>query len=75
MNESSTIKIGRADVTSDLPSHVPGVHQGNWPSGSARTRDGEADTDVTRGDPTRSTGVSPRHHGTIDPRMPKLTPP
>ena len=74
MNDGS-ITVGRADVKPDLPSHVPGVHEGNWPGLADRTRDGNAETAVTSGDPTRSTGVSPRHHGTIDPRMPRLTPP
>jgi hypothetical protein len=63
------IVIGKKDVDPTLPSHVPGVHEGNWPA-SARLR-----RRAIVGVPRRSTGISPSNHGPIDPRMPKLTPP
>jgi hypothetical protein len=69
------IVIGKEDVAADLPSHVPGVHEGNWPSWRKRARRTRGHDPATSGAPRRSTGISASRHGTIDPEMPKLTPP
>jgi hypothetical protein len=68
------IIIGKRDVDPTLPSHVPGVHEGNWPGRARRKQLADGDLSVST-EPRRSTGVSPKNHTTIDPRMPKLTPP
>jgi hypothetical protein len=61
--------------TTQLPTHVGGVREGNWP-GSARSKQRARGADeVTTGGPHRSTGIDPSRHVPIDPRMPKLTPP
>lgn len=69
------IVVGEPDVTGDLPSHVPGVHEGNWPTYRRRARRERGEDPALSGAPRRSTGISPKRHRTIDPRMPKLTPP
>ncbi len=73
MDSQARISIGRKDVDPSLPSHVPGVHEGNWPLRMwRRARFGRpAGADGAQ----RSTGISPGVHGTLDPRMPRLTPP
>ncbi len=68
------IVTGKKDVDPTAPSHVPGVHEGNWPV-RARRRRRRRDDEVVSGAPRRSTGIAPSKHGTIDPRMPRLTPP
>jgi hypothetical protein len=69
------IIVGKKDVDMTLPSHVPGVHEGNWPKRLKRTS-GIRTEEVDRKDAaTRSTGINPHEHYPIDPRMPKLTPP
>ena len=65
------LKVGKPDVKPDAPAHTPGVKEGNeGPNEKNRghTKDG-------RSSATRSTGVNPRHHEPIDPRMPNLSPP
>lgn len=74
-NERPAIVVGRPDVAPDLPSHVPGVAEGNWPSRRMRRKRASGDDPTLRGDGRRSTGVSPGSREPIDPRMPKLPPP
>ncbi len=69
------ITIGKRDVDPTLPSHVRGVHQGNWPLKARRRRRQRGEDPSISGAPRRSTGISPKIHGPIDPRMPHLTPP
>jgi hypothetical protein len=57
------IVVGKKQVDPKLPSHVPGVHEGNWPR--QKPQPGAR----------RSTGIAPSIHAPIDPSMPKLTPP
>ena len=54
------IVVGKPDVDPEAPSHVRGVLQGNRPTVDGGER--------------RSTGINPKHHGAIDPRMPKISP-
>ena len=65
----------RQDIAPDDPSHVPGVAEGNWPSLVRRKRIEEGKDETVTGKAERSTGIAAEEHGTIDPRMPKLTPP
>jgi hypothetical protein len=65
------LKVGKADVRPDLASHTKGVNQGNS-KGNYDAEEGH------HGDGTssaaRSTGIDPKAHEPIDPRMPNLSP-
>ena len=64
------IKVGKRDVKPDSTAHVRGVHEGN--EGPLEKQVGHnADGTVTA---ARSTGVNPKAHEPIDPRMPNLPP-
>jgi hypothetical protein len=65
----------KQDIAPDDPSHVAGVTQGNWPSPQRRKRIADGKDETVTGTAERSTGIAAEEHGTIDPRMPKLTPP
>ena len=56
------ITVGTPDVDPEAPSHVRGIKRGN------HNRKGE-DSDARR-----STGIRPKEHDVIDPRMPKISP-
>jgi hypothetical protein len=73
----ANLRVGRRDVRPDLPSHVPGVRQGNRPGSLERQTGIDQDPQDRRfatGTAERSTGINPRARDTIDPRMPKLSP-
>lgn len=72
---SDHLTVGKPDVEPSLPSHVPGVREGNRPGGLKRS-DGIVDhgTHATATG-RRSTALNPGDREPIDPRMPKLTPP
>jgi hypothetical protein len=74
-SKSNLVVARKQDVAPDDPSHVPGVEQGNWPSTQHRRRVDRGKDETVTGKAERSTGISARDHGTIDPRMPKLSPP
>ena len=71
----ANIRVGTPDVKPTAPAHVRGVYQGNRhhlmqrPKG-IREVDGHA-----VGTARRSTGINPKDHDVIDPRMPRLSPP
>lgn len=69
------IVVGERDVDPTSPSHVRGVHEGNWPLRAWRRKVAKGTAPTISGAPRRSTGISPNRHGPIDPRMPRLTPP
>ena len=71
----STLIVGEEDVRADLPSHVRGVKEGNWPTLRRRRRRARGEDPATTGEPRRSTGIAASAHAPIDPRMPRLTPP
>lgn len=75
MAKQGEIVVGRRDVDPSLPSHVPGVHEGNWPLRARRRRGGRSGAAERAPSARRSTGIVPSRHGPIDPRMPLLTPP
>lgn len=64
MKHNPNLVVGRPDVALTTPSHVKGVHEGNWPT-------------VTKTSPkvSRSTGINADEREPIDPAMPRLSPP
>jgi hypothetical protein len=73
--EESGIIVGKPDVDPEAPSHVSGVHEGNWPAGARHGKNASRKDEATTGSPRRSTGVAWSARAVIDPRMPQLTPP
>ncbi len=71
----ANIVVGKPDVDPALPSHVAGVFQGNHPHPTQRPK-GIKETSATRAEGTarRSTGIRPKQHDVIDPRMPSISP-
>jgi hypothetical protein len=65
------IKLGKADVSPDLPSHVPGINQGNSKGNYEKTAGHRTDGTSTA---RRSTGINPEREEPIDPSMPNLSP-
>ena len=65
------IKLGKQQVTADMPAHTPGIKQGNskgnYDSMAGHNPDGTSTAE-------RSTGVNPKAHNPIDPSMPNLSP-
>lgn len=65
------LRVGKADVSPDLPSHTRGVGQGNEP-GSYESMDGHNDDDTSTS--RRSTGIDAERRNPIEPGMPNLSP-
>jgi hypothetical protein len=65
------IRVGKPDVEPDLPSHVPGINQGNS-RGNYEKQEGHLPDG--RSTAKRSTGVNPDFMEPIDPSMPNLSP-
>jgi hypothetical protein len=63
------IRVGKADVRPDTPTHVAGIHQGNAGHGKqpGHHEDGTADA-------RRSTGVHWKKHNAILEIMPNISP-
>jgi hypothetical protein len=66
------LKVGKPDVSPDLPSHTPGVNQGNA-KGNYEAQVGHLPDG--RSTAERATGVNAAGREPIDPRMPNLSPP
>ena len=67
----ANLRVGKPDVKPDAPSHTKGTNQGN--RGPTEKQVGHnADGTATA---ARSTGIDPKSHEPIDPRMPNLSPP
>ena len=66
------LKVGKRDVSPDKPTHVAGVDQGNKVGAYAKSPGHLPDGRSTA---RRSTGILPKKHEPIDPRMPNLSPP
>ncbi len=75
MQRTNKIVIGHPDVDPSAPSHITGVHEGNWPVRSRRRRREKGKDTSLNGTARRSTGIAPPRHDVLDPRMPRLTPP
>lgn len=71
----ANVRVGTPDVKPTAPSHVRGVYQGNKHQWMQRPK-GITNETATRaeGSARRSTGIRPKAHEAIDPRMPKLSP-
>jgi hypothetical protein len=67
----SLIKLGQAEVTPDLPTHVPGIQQGNAKGNYEKMVGHNPDGTSTA---ARSTGINPKLAEPIDPSMPNLSP-
>ncbi|MGA2924914.1 MAG: hypothetical protein ABSG43_02780 [Solirubrobacteraceae bacterium] len=63
--------FGKADVTPDLPAHVPGIREGNA-TGSYEKMPGHNPDGTSTA--ARSTGINPKAREPIDPSMPNLSP-
>jgi hypothetical protein len=71
----ANVVVGEPDVKPSAPSHVPGVFQGNHPHVGQRHKGIHQETaEHATGSARRSTGIRPKDHEVIDPRMPKLSP-
>jgi hypothetical protein len=71
----ANVRVGEPDVKPSAPSHVRGVFEGNYPHLIQRGKGiREVGPDRAVAKPGRSTGIRPKDHEPIDPRMPKLTP-
>ncbi len=65
-----SIRVGKADVKYDTPTHVKGLHEGNkgpYHKQPGHHKDGTASA-------RRSTGVSSKRHNAIMKIMPNLSP-
>ncbi len=65
------LKVGKPDVSPDLPAHTEGVRQGNEP-GSYEKMPGHLPGG--RSSAERSTGINPSARNPIDPSSPNLSP-
>jgi hypothetical protein len=65
------INLGKAQVAADLPSHTPGIQQGNAKGSYEKMAGHNPDGTSTA---ERSTGINPKTHNPIDPSMPNLSP-
>lgn len=65
------LRMGDQDVRPDLPSHTPGIKQGNAKGNYDKMAGHNPDGTSTA---ARSTGVNPRAREPIDPSMPNLSP-
>lgn len=69
--EGNKLRLGKPQVKPSLPSHVPGVREGNA-KGHYKVQPGhlEDGTSTAR----RSTGINAKHRDPIDPSAPNLSP-
>ena len=66
------LKVGKPQVSPDKPTHVKGIQQGNATGAYEKSAGHVADGRSTA---RRSTGILPKKHDPIDPRMPNISPP
>jgi len=65
-----TIRVGRPQAKPDMPSHIPGLHQGNqgpYQEQTGHHRDGSSDA-------RRSTGIDWKRHDALVEGMPNISP-
>ena len=70
--KQDNLTVGKPQVTPDKPTHVPGIEEGNATGGYEKSPGHLPDGRSTA---RRSTGILPRKHDPIDPRMPNISPP
>jgi hypothetical protein len=74
MEVRTNLVVGKKDVDIATPSHVRGVHEGNWPEARVRRARARGKDPATAGGAARSTGINPEAREPIDRRMPRLSP-
>ncbi len=67
------VRVGKAKASHDRSAHTRGVREGNS-TGRLEKDKGFVVDGTTTGTARRSTGINPKKHGPIDPRMPNLSP-
>ena len=65
------IRKGKAEVSPDMPGHVPGIQQGNSKGNYEKMVGHNPDGTSSA---ARSTGINTKAHEPIDPSMPNLSP-
>ena len=65
------MKLGKSDKSTDAPTHVKGIKQGNS-TGNYEKQDGHLPNGKSTAE--RSTGINAGKRQPIDPRMPNLPP-
>jgi len=70
--KKDNLEVGKPQVSPDKPTHVTGIQQGNS-SGNYEKSPGHLPDG--RSTARRSTGILPKKHEPIDPRMPNISPP
>ena len=70
----ANVRVGKAQTRPAAPSHTPGVRQGNARGNFQREHGIEPMPDGGRATELHSTGINPKAHVAIDPRMPNLPP-
>ncbi|HEY7957603.1 MAG TPA: hypothetical protein VII38_19990 [Polyangia bacterium] len=75
MQPEGTIVVGSPQVEPSTSSHSPGVREGNARANLFKERGMEKRGPfMVFAHARRSTGINPKAHAPIDPRMPHLTP-
>jgi hypothetical protein len=74
MKTVSNIRVGTPEVSATLPSHVPGVREGNERGSLARERGIHPRGRGAWATPERSTGINPDNRTPILPGSPVLSP-
>jgi len=69
------LRVGKREATPTLPSHVPGVMEGNARGNFERNVGIRPFRRGARGTARRSTGICAAARNPIDRRMPNLSPP
>lgn len=65
------VNTGKPDTSMDKPAHTKGIFKGGSP-GTYESQPGHNPDGTNTAE--RSTGINPKTHGPIDPRMPNLPP-
>ncbi|AYN43044.1 hypothetical protein D9753_33835 [Streptomyces dangxiongensis] len=65
-----SIRVGRPQAKPDTPTHVRGLHQGNW--GPYRRQTGHHEDGTS--DARRSTGIHWKRHDALVKEMPNISP-
>jgi hypothetical protein len=71
---NGNLRVGRAQVRPDAPSHIKGIRMGNEPGSLAREAGFEQVDGLVKATAERATGINPQARNPIDPRMPNLPP-
>jgi hypothetical protein len=70
----ANVKVGRAKVRPDTPTHVPWVREGNKKHSTRLSKGLHVKKDRVYATASRSTGVNALFRNSIVPKAPRLTP-